>query len=131
MRFGERASIQFPLYETDTFLTFLPMSHVYERVAGQCLPIYLGATIAYAKSLVSLANDILKVRPTVLLCVPRFLEAFRDKVEDTVAKAPPLRQKLFRLAMAQGVKKHGGPDIWCDGPSPCVWRCSRSPPCRR
>ncbi len=104
----ERASIQFPLYETDTFLAFLPMSHVFERVAGQCLPIYLGATIAYAKSLVSLANDILKVRPTVLLCVPRFLEAFRDKVEDTIAKAPPLRQKLFRLAMAQGLAKQAG-----------------------
>ena len=104
----ERAGMQFPLNQDDVFLTFLPMSHVYERVAGQCLPIYLGATIAYAKSLVSLANDMLKVRPTVLLCVPRFLEAFSDKVLDTISKAPPLRQKLFHLAMAQGLKKSSG-----------------------
>ena len=104
----ERAQAQLPLNEHDTFLTFLPMSHVYERVAGQCLPICLGATIAYAKNLSSLAGDILKVRPTVLLCVPRFLEAFRDKVVDSIAKAPPVRQKLFAIAMAQGIKKAKG-----------------------
>lgn len=104
----ECAQRQLPLNEGDTFLTFLPMSHVYEQVAGQCLPICLGATIAYAKNLSSLAGDFLKVRPTVLLCVPRFLEAFRDKVTDTISKAPPLRQKLFALAMAQSLKKTRG-----------------------
>ncbi len=104
----ECAQKQLPLNEHDTFLTFLPMSHVYEQVAGQCLPICLGATIAYAKNLASLAGDMLKVRPTVLLCVPRFLEAFRDKVTDAVAKAPPLRQRLFAVAMAQGLKRGTG-----------------------
>ena len=101
----ECAHRQLPLNQDDTFLTFLPMSHVYERAAGQCLPIYMGATIAYAKNLASLANDMLKVRPTVLLCVPRFLESFRDKVMDGVAKMPPFRQKLFHLALAQGLAK--------------------------
>ena len=104
----ETASTQFPLDQDDTFLTFLPMSHVFERIAGQCLPICLGATIAYAKSLVSLAGDMIKVRPTVLLCVPRFLESFCDKVLDTVKKAPPIRQKLFALAMSQGLNKRLG-----------------------
>lgn len=96
---------QLPLNQDDTFLTFLPMSHVYERAAGQCLPIYMGATIAYAKNLASLANDFIKVKPTVLLCVPRFLESFRDKVMDGVSKMPPMRQKLFHLALAQGLAK--------------------------
>lgn len=104
----ECAQRQFPLTETDVFLTFLPMSHVYERVAGQALPICLGATIAYAKSLASLAGDMQKVKPTVLLCVPRFLESFSDKVLDTIRKAPPIRQKLFALAMSQGIKKQAG-----------------------
>jgi len=104
----EVAQKQIPLSGADTFLTFLPMSHVYERVAGQCLPICLGATIAYSKSLASLAGDMLKVKPTVMLCVPRFLESFRDRVIDGVSKAPPLRQKLFAMAMAQGVKKGQG-----------------------
>jgi long-chain acyl-CoA synthetase len=104
----ESAQRNLPLVQTDTFLTFLPMSHVYERVAGQCLPICLGATVAYAKSLASLAGDMTKVRPTVMLCVPRFLESFREKALEGIAKMPPLRQKLFHLAMAQGVKKAKG-----------------------
>ncbi|MGV3618733.1 MAG: AMP-dependent synthetase/ligase [Fimbriimonas sp.] len=97
-----------PLNEGDTFLCILPMSHVYERVAGQVLPCYLGATVAYAKSIASIAGDMLKVKPTVMLCVPRFLESFRDRAMDGVGKLPPLRQKLFHLGMAQGVKKARG-----------------------
>lgn len=97
-----------PLNDRDIFLTILPMSHVYERVAGQVLPIYLGATIAYSKSIASIAGDMLKVRPTVMLCVPRFLESFRDRAMDGVGKMPPLRQKLFHLAMGQSVAKAKG-----------------------
>jgi len=104
----ECAHRQLPLGQTDVFLTFLPMSHVYERVAGQFLPIYMGATIAYAKSLASLAGDMTKIRPTILLCVPRFLESFRERVLDGVAKMPPLRKKLFQWAMSQGVAKAQG-----------------------
>jgi len=104
-----------PLTEADSFLSFLPMSHVYERTDGQYLPIYLGATIAYAKNLASLANDIVKVQPTVLLAVPRFLEATADKIQDNVRKQPPLQQKLFKWALDQGTKRHHGqfaPFVW-------------------
>ncbi|RYG33665.1 long-chain fatty acid--CoA ligase [bacterium] len=97
-----------PIDETEIFLSFLPMSHVYERCAGQFLPIYLGACIAYAKSLASLAGDLVAVKPTVMLCVPRFLESFQGRVGEAMEKAPPLRQKLFRFAMSQGVKKARG-----------------------
>ena len=94
--------------QNDIFLCFLPMSHVFERVAGQALPISCGASIAFAKSLASLAGDLLKVKPTIMLCVPRFLESFRDRVLDGIAKAPPMRQKLFAAALSQGVKKAQG-----------------------
>ncbi|MEA2554099.1 MAG: long-chain acyl-CoA synthetase, partial [Fimbriimonadaceae bacterium] len=97
-----------PIDENDTFLCFLPMSHVYERFAGQVLPISCGACIAYAKSLASLASDILTVRPTIMLCVPRFLEATREKIVDATKKQPPAKQKLFDLALAQGVKHAQG-----------------------
>jgi len=93
---------------TDIFFSFLPMSHVYERVAGQFLPIGVGASIAYAKNLASIADGLQKVKPTVMLCVPRFLEAFFDRVTDAVSKAPPIRQKLFRLAFEQGLKRTKG-----------------------
>ncbi|CAN5465533.1 AMP-dependent synthetase/ligase [soil metagenome] len=97
-----------PLNEEEIFLSFLPMSHVYERCAGQFLPIALGACIAYAKSLASIGNDLVTVKPTVMLCVPRFLESFQGRVTDAVEKAPPLRQRLFRWGMSQGVKRAKG-----------------------
>ncbi len=97
-----------PINHDDVFLTFLPMSHVYERVAGQALPVYLGATLAYSKSLVTLANDLTTIQPTILLCVPRFLEATMDKITDAVKKYPPLRQKMFHWALDQGAKKAEG-----------------------
>lgn len=97
-----------PVDETDVFLSFLPLSHVFERYAGHVLPIGIGATIAYAGSLASLAGDMVKVKPTVMLCVPRFLEATRAKIVEGVQKQPPIRQKLFHWALSQGVKKGAG-----------------------
>ncbi len=97
-----------PFDENDVFLCFLPMSHVFERFAGQCLPISKGASIGYAKNLASLAGDMLKVRPTVILCVPRFLEATREKILDGVKKQPALRQKLFNMALSQGIARARG-----------------------
>ncbi len=99
---------ELPMNSTDVFLSFLPQSHVYERVAGQFLPISLGATLAFAKNLASLSGDMMKVHPTVLLCVPRFLDAFHDRVLDGVGKQKPLNQKLFHLALSQGIKKAQG-----------------------
>jgi long-chain acyl-CoA synthetase len=99
---------ELPMSSSDVFLSFLPQSHVYERVAGQFLPISLGATLGFAKNLASLAGDMAKVRPTVLLCVPRFLDSFRDRVLDSVGKQKPLNRKLFGWALSQGVRKAQG-----------------------
>ena len=92
----------------EVFLSFLPLSHIFERVAGHCLAVAVGGTTAYNKSLMSLANEMLTVRPTLLMCVPRFLESFRDRVLDGVSKSPPLRQRLFALALSQGTKRAKG-----------------------
>ncbi|MEQ1822384.1 MAG: AMP-binding protein [Fimbriimonadaceae bacterium] len=94
--------------DDDTFLTFLPMSHVYERIVGQCLPVYCGATIVYSKGLASLANEMLTSKPTIMLCVPRFLEATMNKFLDGVKKQSPLQQKLFNLALSQGANRAEG-----------------------
>lgn len=97
-----------PIDNRDTFLSFLPLSHVFERFAGHVLPVGVGATIGYAGSLASLASDMQKVRPTVMLCVPRFLESTRAKVIEGVEKMPPLRQKLFHWTLSQGAKRARG-----------------------
>ena len=105
-----------PMDETDTFFSFLPMSHVYEHADGHLLPTLMGATIGYAQSLATIASDLPKVRPTIMLCVPRFLDAFRSKILDGVTKAPPVRQKLFRAALDQGSRKFRGQPALLHGP---------------
>lgn len=104
----ECAEREIKFREDDTFLCFLPMSHVYERVAGQALPVHLGATVAFAKSLASLAGDMLKARPTIMLCVPRFLESLKDRISDGISKQPPFRRRLAELAISQGVRRARG-----------------------
>lgn len=93
---------------SDVFLSFLPQSHVYERIATQFLAINCGATIGFVKNLASIANDIQVIRPTVMMCVPRFLESFAGRVQDAVKKQSPLKQKLFDLALKQGLTKVRG-----------------------
>ncbi len=86
----------------DITLSFLPLSHVFERMAGHFLPIYVGMTIAYAESLFTLANDMLEVRPTIMLGVPRFYASVMERILASVRQMPPLRQKLFYRALEVG-----------------------------
>lgn len=103
---GVRLSL--PITQEDLFLSFLPLAHVFERYAGHILPISLGSCVAYAGSLASLANDMVKVQPTIMLCVPRFLEATRARILEGVKKQKPLNQTLFGAALSQGSKKAKG-----------------------
>jgi len=86
----------------DVFLSFLPLSHVFERTCGHFLPIYAGLTIAYAESLFTLANDMLEVKPTLMLGVPRFYASVMDRILASVRQMPPLRQKLFYRTLEVG-----------------------------
>ncbi|MES1147526.1 MAG: AMP-dependent synthetase/ligase, partial [bacterium] len=97
-----------PIDDKDTFLSFLPLSHVYERFAGHILPMACGATIVMTASAATIAGDLQKQHPTIMTCVPRLLDAFKGRVIDAVRKDPPIRQKLFALALAQGIKKGKG-----------------------
>jgi long-chain acyl-CoA synthetase len=98
----------------DVFLSFLPLSHVFERMGGHFLPIYAGLTIAYAESLFMLANDMLEVKPTLMLGVPRFYASVMDRILASVRQMPPLRQKLFYRMLEVG-KVHSR--CWREGRS--------------
>jgi long-chain acyl-CoA synthetase len=86
----------------DVFLSFLPLSHVFERMGGHFLPIYAGLTIAYAESLFTLATDMVEVKPTMMLGVPRFYASVMDRILASVRQMPPLRQKLFYRMLEVG-----------------------------
>jgi len=70
----------------DVHLSFLPLNHIFERTAGYNVMLYAGATIAYAESIEKAAANLVEVRPTLLLAVPRFYEKLIERIFE-VAKA--------------------------------------------
>ncbi|GIX07873.1 MAG: AMP-dependent synthetase [Candidatus Poribacteria bacterium] len=87
----------------DTLLSFLPLSHVFERMVD-FLAMYVGATIVYSRGLRYLADELREVAPTVMACVPRFYESLQARVLKSAEEAPALRRRLFYWAMKQGDK---------------------------
>ena len=94
------------VYEDDVALSFLPLSHVAERIADYVF-FYDGASVAYAESLEAVPQNLLEVKPTVAVGVPRFFEKVHDKVQAAVAAAPAVRRGLFNWAI--GVGKESAP----------------------
>jgi len=79
----------------DTLLSFLPLSHVFERMAGHFTPISEGAAIAYAESIDTVSDNLREVQPTIVASIPRFFEKMYAKVIDTINQSPDLKKKMF------------------------------------
>ena len=92
----------FPIGTGDIFMSFLPLSHAFERTAGYYMSMMAGATVAYARSIPLLAEDLTTIRPTILVCVPRIFERIYNAIQAKLEEAPPLRRKLFSLAVEVG-----------------------------
>ena len=86
----------------DETLSFLPLSHIFERMAGHYLMFYAGATIAYATSLDAVAAEMAEVRPTVMTAVPRFYEKLYGRVLDAAMSGSALRRRVFLWARKSG-----------------------------
>jgi len=89
----------------DLLLSFLPLSHTFERTAGYYTPMLCGATIAYARSTRQLADDLLIIRPTILISVPRIYERIYAGIEAKLAEGPAIARLLFRLAVNIGYSR--------------------------
>lgn len=88
----------------DVFLSFLPLSHTFERTAGYYLPIAAGSCVCYARSVTQLADDLLEQQPTVLISVPRIYERVHAKLAEAVAGSP-LKARLMEAAVAVGWRR--------------------------
>jgi long-chain acyl-CoA synthetase len=86
----------------DTALSFLPLSHAFERVPGYYMLMMSGTTVAYARSIPLLADDFKIIRPTVLMSVPRIYERIYNAIHAKLEEGPPLRRKLFTLTVDVG-----------------------------
>jgi long-chain acyl-CoA synthetase len=88
--------------ETETFLSFLPLSHVFERTATYHVCCAQGCKIAYAQSLELLAKNMAEIKPTVMSCVPRLLEKIHDKAIKSGTAGGGMKAKIFLWALQVG-----------------------------
>ena len=86
----------------DVFLSFLPLSHVFERTATYHVCCTAGCTMAFAQSLELLAKNMMEVRPTVMNCVPRLLERIHDKAYKSGTAEGGVKARIFLWAMETG-----------------------------
>src|ERR1700761_17763 len=96
--------------KNDTFLSFLPLSHVFERTATYHVCLYTGSKIAFAQSLELLAKNMGEVKPMVMNCVPKLLERIHDRAMKNGTSAGGLKSKIFLWALDIGRKYRGGND---------------------
>jgi long-chain acyl-CoA synthetase len=84
-----------PFDGRDTGLSFLPLSHIFERMAGHYLMFATGTSIAYAESIDTVAANMLEVRPTLVLSVPRLYEKMFARILETALTGGFLKKKIF------------------------------------
>ncbi len=88
--------------ENDTFLSFLPLSHSLERTVGYYICIMAGALMAFAESVEKVPENMLEVKPTLMVSVPRLFEKIYARILDNVHNMPEVRKRIFHWALGVG-----------------------------
>lgn len=88
----------------DRFLSFLPLSHVYERMAGYYLPTFIGAQIAFAESIEKVAQNFMEAKPSIMACVPRLLERLESRIKANALAKGGISAKIFLWSLHMGEK---------------------------
>ncbi|HMG96519.1 MAG TPA: long-chain fatty acid--CoA ligase [Gemmatimonadaceae bacterium] len=84
-----------PFEGRDVGLSFLPLSHIFERMAGHYMMFATGTSIAYAESIDTVAANMGEVRPTLVLSVPRLYEKMYARILETALTGGFLKKKIF------------------------------------
>ncbi len=93
-----------PIDENDVYLSYLPMSHVFERVCGEYYWIYSGGVCAYAEGIETMAKNMAEVKPTMILTVPRVLDKIYAKVRSGIEGASGNAKRLIDWALKVGAE---------------------------
>ncbi|MCX6560573.1 MAG: long-chain fatty acid--CoA ligase [Candidatus Aminicenantes bacterium] len=100
--------------DKDTVLSFLPLSHILERMVTFTY-LYKGCSVAYAESIETVAENLIEVRPHIMVSAPRVFEKIYAKVMDTVLASPGLRRKIFfwgiKVGKAASARKLAGKPV--------------------
>jgi long-chain acyl-CoA synthetase len=90
--------------KTDLYLSYLPLSHVFERMATMYLGLFIGAQVAFAENIEKVATNINEIRPTLMATVPRLLERVHEKVVKNATEGGGVKAKIFWWALGVGEK---------------------------
>lgn len=102
----------------DRSLSFLPLSHIFERMAGSYSLLYAGASVYYAESVATVVQDLQIARPTILIAVPRIYEKIYASVRDSVGASSLVKRFIFHWAMLAG--RLSLPYVFANQPPP-LW----------
>ena len=95
----------FDVFQEDVFLSFLPLSHMFERTCDYYLNVVSGASMVFSRSIPQLAEDFCLVQPTIIFSVPRIYERFYAAIHEQLKQAPSWRRALFEFAVETGWAK--------------------------
>ncbi|TFG37637.1 MAG: long-chain fatty acid--CoA ligase, partial [Desulfobacterales bacterium] len=99
---GEAILKVVPAYQNDIFLSFLPLSHTFERTVGYYVPMIAGSQVVFSRSVKDLAEDLLAVRPTVLISVPRIYERVYSRIYEKTQNKGRFAEKLLSMTVETG-----------------------------
>lgn len=95
----------FYMTESDLFLSFLPLSHTLERTIGYYLPMMSGSTVAFSRSILHLAEDLIMIKPTAIISVPRIYERVYARIKKNIDSRSKLIKKLFYFSIEVGWRR--------------------------
>ena len=90
-----------PFGDKDIDLSFLPLSHVLERLVTFAF-MSRGVSMAYAESIETVAENLQEVKPTIMVSVPRLFEKIYARVMDNILAGSSLKKKIFFWALKVG-----------------------------
>ncbi|MBI5393095.1 long-chain fatty acid--CoA ligase [Candidatus Woesearchaeota archaeon] len=85
--------------QNDVVFSFLPLTHMFERVAGYYVPFSVGASILHTNNVTTFAEEVRKIQPTYINTVPRFLEKLYETIIFKVDQKNPISRALFYYAL--------------------------------
>ena len=94
----------FNISDQDSFLSYLPYCHSYERTSGYYAAFSAGSTIALAEGIETIALNLSEIKPTLVTTVPRLLEMMKKKIFNNIEKESPMKKKVFYWASDIGHK---------------------------
>jgi len=89
----------------DQLLSFLPLSHTFERSIGYYAPMVSGCSVGFSRSIDELADDFLAIKPTALISVPRIFERILNTLLTSLDSMSPFKRLLFKAAINIGWHK--------------------------